>query len=103
MEKKESISVKISPEAKKKLDAMAQSSGMGKIEMVSRLVEWLHAQDRTLQAIAMGQIDDRDLLDVLEMIKCRVASGQAKSSVGRRASRTGGRGGSSAKKPQSAG
>lgn len=65
-------SVKILKSAQELLSRIAHERGMGKIELVSRLVEWFDLQDKTLQAIILGQIHKMDELTVLQLIKDRL-------------------------------
>ena len=56
------------------MDKLALRQGMGKIELTSRAIQWLAVQDKTLQAIVLGQIDAEDEANILDLIKTRKAS-----------------------------
>ncbi len=71
-------SVKISKASSKCLDKIKKANGVGKIELVSRMAEWLAYQDKTLQAIILGQVDPVDELSLLGIIQSRKAPDAAK-------------------------
>lgn len=72
MTEKKDTSVKILKPAKQLLDEVVVDRGIGKIELISRIVEWFASQSKTLQAIILGQIDPVDETEVLSMIKTRL-------------------------------
>jgi len=70
-EKKMTTSVKISIEGMENLTKICESNGIMKIEMVSRVMNWLCNQDKSLQAIVLGQVDPADELAVLDLIRAK--------------------------------
>jgi hypothetical protein len=75
MQKKNSentTSVKIMKSANEALGRIARERGIGKIELVSRAVEWVELQDKTLQAVIFGQIHKMDELSILQLIQNRI-------------------------------
>lgn len=74
-------SVKITKKANETLNAVAKDRGIGKIELVSRVAHWFAKQDRTLQAIVLGQIDPVDEMGILELVMARVG-GQSSDQPG---------------------
>ena len=76
----DTTSVKISISAKESLDSMVDDRGIGKIELVSRAMEWLSIQDKTLQSVILGQIDPVDSLEVLNLIRRRLKAEMAEVS-----------------------
>lgn len=74
VEKNKTTSVKISLSAKDCLDKLVKERGIGKIELVNRAIQWLEQQDRTVQAIVLGQIEEEDENAIFEMIKARKAA-----------------------------
>ena len=70
MDEKKSIkSVKISEHGMKSLTTLYKSSGVLKTEIVSRAIEWLAKQDKSLQAVVLGQLDPQGELAVLDLIR----------------------------------
>lgn len=78
-EKKMSTSVKILRDAKSSLDALVRDRGIGKIELVSRMIRWLSLQDKTLQAVILGQVEPMDELAVLDIIRNKLLPKSSKS------------------------
>lgn len=68
----ETTTVKISANAKKLLDEIAKERGINRIELISRTVEWISRQDKTLQAIILDQISKDDAPSVLGLIQKRL-------------------------------
>jgi len=71
-EKNVTTSVKISKSGNQCLDKIVEDSGIGKIELVSRMAEWLLSQNKTVRAIVLRQIESQDETEILDMIKSRL-------------------------------
>lgn len=74
-EKKTLKSVKITVSGKKVVDVFEKKRGLKQYEVLSRMMLWLNAQDESLQAIILGQLDPADELAVLSMIRSRQTKG----------------------------
>jgi len=67
------IRMAVTPEAKARLDAVAADRDMKLVGVVSRVIEWFSSQDKTLQSVILGLIDDEDAPSVLGLIHKRLA------------------------------
>lgn len=65
-------SIKITDSGKIALDKLYDDRGIKKIQLVSRAMEWVAGQDKTLQSIILGQADPVDSLDILDLIRRRL-------------------------------
>lgn len=65
-------SIKITDSGKIAMDGLYEQRGIKKIQLVSRAMEWVAAQDKTLQSIILGQADPVDALEILELIRRRL-------------------------------
>lgn len=77
----ETTSVKIFVDAKKKLDELHNQRGVGKVELVSRAIQWLSKQDKTLQAIILGQIEQNDTVAVLDLLRGRLSENKMDAQI----------------------
>ena len=57
--------VKISKFANSRIDLLSKETGVSKLEIVSRTMEWFTNQPKALRAIILGQIDEECILDLL--------------------------------------
>ena len=57
--------VKISRFANSRLDSVSKETGVSKLEIVNRTIEWFSSQPKALRAIILGQIDEECVLDLL--------------------------------------
>jgi hypothetical protein len=57
--------VKISTFANSRIDLLSKETGVSKLEIVSRTMEWFTNQPKALRAIVLGQIDEECVLDLL--------------------------------------
>lgn len=71
MTEQKETGVKILGSGKKALDDIWDITHIARVEIVTRTMEWLAAQDRSLQAIILGQIDPVDEPALLAMIQGR--------------------------------
>lgn len=71
-EKNETTSVKISKYGSKCLDEIVRESGVGKIELVTRMAEWLVHQDKSVRAIVLRQVESFDEIALIESISTRL-------------------------------
>lgn len=76
-EKKTLKSVKITVSGKKVVDVFEKKRGLKQYEVLSRMMLWLNAQDESLQAIILGQLDPVDESAVLSLIKTRISGDEA--------------------------
>ncbi|MBW8035694.1 MAG: hypothetical protein FVQ79_08715 [Planctomycetes bacterium] len=65
------FSIKITDSGKKAMDGLYQKRGIKKVELVGRAMEWLAAQDESLQAIVLGQVNAVDEAEILSMVRTR--------------------------------
>ncbi len=65
-------SIKITDSGKTAMDRLYKERGIKKIQLVSRAMEWVAGQDKTLQSIILGQADPVDALEILELIRRRL-------------------------------
>jgi len=65
--------VAVTPEAKASFDAIADERGMKLMPMLSKVMDWFVKQDKTLQGIILGSIDEKDAPSVLGLIHKRLA------------------------------
>ncbi|MBN2467505.1 MAG: hypothetical protein JXD19_05080 [Deltaproteobacteria bacterium] len=70
---REIMRVAVTPEAKAAFDSIADERGMKLMPMLSKVIEWFVAQDKTLQGVILGSIDDKDAPSVLGLIHKRLA------------------------------
>jgi len=70
----ETTSVKITREANDAMQSVRRQTGVGKIELMSRLALWFANQDPTLRAVILGQVAEQDALPVIDLIKARYES-----------------------------
>lgn len=73
MKEEETTSVKIGLDANKHLNDVWKRTGIGKIELTSRLVDWFCRQDYTLQSIILGQIAPEDETLVFDLIRGKLS------------------------------
>jgi len=72
MNKKDEKGCKITVKGKEALDALYQKTGVIRVEILGRAMEWLADQDKSLQAIILGQVAAEDEIAILEAIKARI-------------------------------
>ncbi len=65
------VSILLSPEAKMQLDRVCEHRGMSIKVLLGRLISWFVDLDKTEQAIVLGQVEDKDVISVSEMIARR--------------------------------
>ena len=65
------VSMNVSPEAKRQLDRVSEQRGMSIKMFLGRLIEWFVDLDRTEQSVVLGQVEDRDVIGLSEMIARR--------------------------------
>jgi hypothetical protein len=70
------VSMNLSPEAKKQLDQVCEHRGMSIKTLLGRLLSWFVDLDRTEQSVVLGQVEDRDLIGLSEMIVRRKQAGK---------------------------
>ena len=59
------------------MDQLYDERGIKKIYIISRTMEWLATQDKTLQSVILGQADPIDTLAVLDLIRSRLEAEMA--------------------------
>lgn len=64
--------IKITVSGKKALDRLYDDTGIKKLVIVGRAIEWVATQDKTLQSVILGQIDPVDSLEILDLIGRRL-------------------------------
>jgi hypothetical protein len=67
------VRIELTPEAKKRSAAAADSFGMTQIATTSRLVEWFARQPEAVQAAVLGQYPPEIEADVARLILGRMA------------------------------
>jgi hypothetical protein len=65
------VSMNVSPEAKRQLDRVCEHRGMSIKMFLGRLIEWFVHLDRTEQSVVLGQVEDKDVIGLSEMIARR--------------------------------
>ena len=78
---KEETGIKILIGGKEALERVHNATGIKRIAITTRLMEWFDDQDQSLQAIIMGQVAPPDQLGLLDMIKDRIEAEKANSSA----------------------
>ena len=78
------VSVHLTPQGKAKLDKVCADRGMTIKSLLGRLIDWLVQQDKTSQAIVLGQVEARDVRDLGDLIGGRSTKKTA-AGAGRRA------------------
>ena len=79
--KREIVRMGLTVGAKQKLDNIAAAKDMKLIGVLSRLVEWFVDQDKTLQSVVLGLIDEKDAPEVLGLIHKRLAEDITKKHI----------------------
>ena len=62
------VSVSLPPEGKAALDKLCNERGMTIKSLLGRLITWFVSQDKTAQAITLGQIEAKDVKNVAELM-----------------------------------
>ncbi len=65
---REIIRMALTPDAKRKLDEIADGKDMKLIGIMSRLVEWLVEQDQMTQSLVLGLVPKKDMPDIIELL-----------------------------------
>lgn len=65
------VSMHLSPEAKAKLNQVCASRGMSIKMLLGRLLSWFVDLDKTEQSVLLGQVEDKDVIGLAEMIARR--------------------------------
>jgi hypothetical protein len=65
------VSMHLSPEARARLNQVCASRGMTIKMFLGRLLTWFVDLDRTEQSVVLGQVEDRDVMGLSEMIARR--------------------------------
>jgi hypothetical protein len=65
------VSILLSPEAKGQLDRVCEHRGMSIKRLLGQLLTWFVDLDRTEQSVVLGQVEDRDVIGLSEMIARR--------------------------------
>lgn len=65
------VSVQLSPQGKAALDKACNDRGMTIKSLLGRLLDWFVEQDKTGQAIVLGQVEARDVTSVADLVRRR--------------------------------
>ena len=65
------VSIQLSPEGKAALDKAREARGMTIKSLLGRLLDWFVGLDKTEQAIVLGQVEDRDVTGVADLVRRR--------------------------------
>ena len=65
------VSVHLSPQGKAALDKACNDRGMTIKSLLGRLIDWFVEQDKTSQAILLGQVEARDVTSVADLVRHR--------------------------------
>lgn len=65
------VSTGLTPEGQQRLDATCDQRGMTIESLLGRLIDWLAQLDRTEQSIVLGQVEESDMPDMLDLARCR--------------------------------
>ena len=65
------VSVHLSPQGKAALDKACADRGMTIKSLLGRLIGWFVEQDKTSQAIVLGQVEARDVTSVADLVRRR--------------------------------
>ena len=65
------VSVHLSPQGKAALDKACADRGMTIKSLLGRLIDWFVEQDKTSQAIVLGQVEARDVTSVADLVQRR--------------------------------
>jgi len=65
------VSVQLSPQGKAALDKACNDRGMTIKSLLGRLLDWFVEQDKTSQAIVLGQVEARDVTSVADLVRRR--------------------------------
>jgi hypothetical protein len=73
------VSMNVSPEAKRQLDRVSEHRGMSIKRLLGQLITWFVDLDRTEQSVVLGQVEDRDVIGLSEMIARRRQGGSKRA------------------------
>ncbi len=65
------VSINLSPQAKKQLDRVSEHRGMSIKRLLGQLITWFVDLDRTEQSVVLGQVEDKDVIGLSELIARR--------------------------------
>jgi len=65
------VSIQLSPEGRAALRKACEARGMTIKSLLGRLIEWFVEQDKTSQAIILGQVEARDVTSVADLVRRR--------------------------------
>ena len=65
------VSVHLPPKGKAALDKACDDRGMTIKSLLGRLIDWFVEQDKTSQAIVLGQVEARDVTSVADLVRRR--------------------------------
>ncbi len=67
----DAISVFLSPQAKAQLNQVCEQRDVSIKRLLGQLITWFVDLDRTEQSVVLGQVEDRDVIGLSEMIARR--------------------------------
>ncbi len=68
------VSMHLSPKARAQLNQLCASRGMTIKMLLGRLLSWFVDLDKTEQSVVLGQVEDKDVIGLSEMIARRKAN-----------------------------
>lgn len=73
MDERHTVQTYISRATKAQMEAACDRLGMKQVELLSRLMAWFAQQDRTMQQVVLGTLEEEDQEEAVRMVLRRMA------------------------------